>query len=301
MHELKYYVLPLNIRAFVAIPFHDQKKLLKKLMVIRFCLVLANKNQIIHKMLKKISVVLTLVFAITLLTANQGFSQAKKTVTKKTTTGVKKPVTKKPVAKKITVPVKDNSIRIKITTDSGVMIVKLYDSTPLHRDNFVKLVKQGFYDSLLFHRVIPGFMIQGGDPLSKNAIAGDMLGNGGGEMERIPAEFRTSLIHKKGVLAAARDGNPQKASSACQFYLVEGMPVSDAQLAGMEQSKGFKYTPEQKNLYKTMGGTPFLDQDYTVFGEIVSGMEVIHKIANAQRDGNNRPLGDIRMHMEIIK
>jgi cyclophilin family peptidyl-prolyl cis-trans isomerase len=269
-------------------------------MIIRFWLVLAIKKNH-NKMFKKISVVLTLVFAITLLTANQGFSQAKKPVAKKQTTVVKKPVAKKPVAKKPAVAVKDNSIRIKITTDSGVMIVKLYDSTPLHRDNFVKLVQQGFYDSLLFHRVIPGFMIQGGDPLSKNAIAGDMLGNGGGDMERIPAEFKTSLIHKKGALAAARDGNPQKASSACQFYLVEGMPVNDAQLNGMEQGKGFKYTAEQRNIYKTAGGTPFLDQDYTVFGEIVSGMEVIHKIANAQRDGNNRPLGDIRMHMEIIK
>ncbi len=194
-----------------------------------------------------------------------------------------------------------NNTRVKITTDSGVMIVRLYDSTPLHRDNFVKLVKQGFYDSLLFHRVIPNFMIQGGDPESKHAVAGAMLGNGGGDMPRIPAEFRTSLIHKKGVLAAARDGNPEKASSACQFYLVEGKVSSDGELDMLQSRKANKYTPEQREIYKTIGGTAFLDQDYTVFGEVESGLEVIHKIASAPRDSNNRPLGDIRMRMELIK
>ena len=172
------------------------------------------------------------------------------------------------------------SIRVKITTDSGVIIVKLYDSTPLHRDNFVKLVSQHFYDSLLFHRVIQGFMIQGGDPNSKNAQPGQMLGNGGGDMERIPAEFRQSLIHKKGVLAAARDGNPQKASSACQFYIVQGNIISDEQLNQFEMSIGMKYTPAQRLAYKTIGGTPMLDQNYTVFGEVISGLKVIDKIAD---------------------
>ena len=242
-------------------------------------------------MLKKFSFIFSIAIGFSLLC----FAQAKKPVTKN------KPVVKKAVTSKPAVTKKDNSIRIKITTDSGVMIVKLYDSTPLHRDNFVKLVKQGFYDSLLFHRVIPGFMIQGGDPLSKHAIAGDMLGNGGSDMARIPAEFRSSLIHKRGALAAARDGNPEKASSACQFYLVEGNIINDGQLNSLEQGKGIKYSPEQRNLYKTIGGTPFLDQDYTVFGEIESGMEVISKIANVPKDGNNRPMGDIRMHMEILK
>jgi len=218
---------------------------------------------------------------------------------------VKKPVAKKkaPVARTTTKKVvtkADKSIRVKITTDSGIIIVKLYDSTPLHRDNFVKLVKEGFYDSLMFHRVIPEFMIQGGDPMSKNAPDGSMLGMGGGEMTRIPAEFKPSLIHKKGALAAARDGNPQKASSACQFYIVQGKKVSDAELNMMEQSKGIKYTPAQRNAYKTMGGTPFLDMEYTVFGETESGIEVIEKIANVSRDGNNRPGGNIRMKMEII-
>ncbi|MEP7163490.1 MAG: peptidylprolyl isomerase [Ferruginibacter sp.] len=248
-------------------------------------------------MFKKITLVFSIAMGFTLLTANNGFAQAKKTVTKNKTT-VKKASTVKlaPV-----VPAKDNSIRVKITTDSGVMIVKLYDSTPLHRDNFVKLVIEGFYDSLLFHRVIPGFMIQGGDPLSKHATAGEMLGNGGDNMARIPAEFRTSLIHKKGVLAAARDGNPEKASSACQFYLVEGQVYNDGALSNMEMGKRIKYTPAQRDIYKTIGGTPFLDQDYTVFGEVESGLDVIHKIANVQKDGNNRPMGDIRMHIEMIK
>ena len=188
----------------------------------------------------------------------------------------------------------DAAIRVKIVTDSGTMIVKLYDSTPLHRDNFVKLVKQGFYDSLLFHRVIPGFMIQGGDPQSKNAPAGTMLGNGGSDMQRIPAEFRTSLIHKRGALAAARDGNPEKASSACQFYIVQGKKLTDPELEGRN------YTEEQKNIYKTEGGTPFLDQNYTVFGEVESGMEVIDKIASVKKDQADRPIGDVHMHMEMM-
>lgn len=212
----------------------------------------------------------------------------------------KTPVNKNRVSEKRPVA-KDKSIRVKIVTDSGTLIVKLYDSTPLHRDNFVKLVKNGFYDSLMFHRVIPEFMIQGGDPLSKNAPSGTALGMGGGDMERIPAEFHPSLIHKKGALAAARDGNPQKASSACQFYLVEGKKSTDAELDMMESRKGMKWTPEQRNVYKTIGGTPFLDQDYTVFGEVESGLDVIQKIVSVPRDGNNRPLGDVRMKMELIK
>lgn len=198
-------------------------------------------------------------------------------------------------------PVKDKSVRVKITTDSGIIIVKLYDSTPLHRDNFIKLVKEGFYDSLMFHRVIPQFMIQGGDPTSKTASPGTMLGMGGGDMARIPAEFKPFLFHKKGALAAARDGNPEKASSACQFYLVEGKTWTDAELDNIQMQKGVRYTSEQRQAYKTIGGTPFLDQDYTVFGEVVSGLEVIGKIVNVPRDGNNRPLGDVRMKMELMK
>lgn len=192
-------------------------------------------------------------------------------------------------------------VRIKISTDSGTIVIVLSDSTPLHRDNFVKLVQQGFYDSLLFHRVIPQFMIQGGDPVSKNAEPRVALGGGGVDMARIPAEFHPSLYHKKGALAAARDGNPEKASSACQFYIVEGKTYTDEQLTMLEQQKGFKYTPAQRDLYKTVGGTPQLDQNYTVFGEVESGLEVIAKISGVIKDGMNRPVGDIRMRMEIIK
>ncbi|MEO7444032.1 MAG: peptidylprolyl isomerase [Ferruginibacter sp.] len=192
-------------------------------------------------------------------------------------------------------------VRISIVTDSGQIIIRLSDSTPLHRDNFIQLVKNGFYDSLLFHRVIPQFMIQGGDPTSKNAPAGIALGNGGDEMAKIPAEFRPDLFHKKGALGAARDGNPQKASSACQFYIVEGKIFTDAELNMLEEKKGFKWTPEQREIYKTIGGTPHLDRDYTVFGEVVSGFDVITRISHVPKDNSNRPIGDIHMHMEIMK
>jgi cyclophilin family peptidyl-prolyl cis-trans isomerase len=181
------------------------------------------------------------------------------------------------------------------------MVIRLYDSTPLHRDNFVKLVEAHFYDSLLFHRVINGFMIQGGDPLSKNAEPGVMLGNGGSDMERIPAEFRPSLFHKKGVLAAARDNNPEKASSACQFYIAQGKKYTDEDLNMMEAQMGRKLSLAQRKVYKTVGGIPFLDMNYTVFGEVESGMEVIDKIASVPTAPGDRPIGDVRMKMEVIK
>ena len=231
----------------------------------------------------------------------------KKTVTK---TVVKKPVVKSATKSKAVIvtkkrgivkPVIDSSIKIKIITDSGIIVVKLYDSTPLHRNNFVKLVQQGFYDSLMFHRIIQGFMIQGGDPQSKNASPGVMLGGGGGDMARIPAEFRKSIIHKKGALAAARDGNPEKASSACQFYIVQGKILTDAELDMMEQRIGNKYTLEQRNIYKKIGGTAMLDQNYTVFGEVISGLEIVDKIASAPKAPGDRPIGDIRMKMEMVK
>jgi peptidyl-prolyl cis-trans isomerase B (cyclophilin B) len=192
-------------------------------------------------------------------------------------------------------------VKIKISTDSGTIIIQLSDSTPLHRDNFVKLVKQGFYDSLLFHRVIPQFMIQGGDPTSKYAAQGSMLGNGGGDMARIPAEFHPSLYHKKGALAAASDGNPEKASNACQFYLVDGQVQTEDQLMLFEQRNGITYSTEQRAAYTSIGGTPQLDMRYTVFGEVISGLEVINKIVNVSRDYVNRPLGNVRMRMEILK
>jgi cyclophilin family peptidyl-prolyl cis-trans isomerase len=227
-------------------------------------------------------------------------------VRKKVTRAVKqstKPMAKKPMVKK---PMKkteliDLSTKVRITTDEGVIVVKLHDSTPLHKANFIKLVEQGFYDSLMFHRVIAGFMIQGGDPNSKNAEPGVMLGNGGGDLQRIPAEFRPELIHIKGALAAARDGNPEKASSACQFYLVQGKILSDAELDLIQSRTGVKYSPEQRQAYKTVGGTAFLDQNYTVFGQVISGMEVIDKIASTTKNQSDRPLKDVRMKMELVK
>jgi cyclophilin family peptidyl-prolyl cis-trans isomerase len=242
--------------------------------------------------------------AITLCTLNTT-AQVKKGLPAKKITTIKKGkvVAGKPMpikSNKVAI-LKDNSIKVKITTDSGVIIVKLYDSTPLHRDNFAKLVSEKFYDSLIFHRVINNFMIQGGDPQSKNAQPGQMLGSGGGEMARIPAEFNKTLIHKKGVLAAARDGNPEKASSACQFYLVQGNKLTDQQLDGVEMRTGVKYTPAQRLTYKTIGGTAFLDQDYTVFGEVIKGLNVIDKIASVPTAPGDRPIGDVRMKMEIIK
>jgi len=194
---------------------------------------------------------------------------------------------------------------VLVTTEYGTMTIKLSDSTPLHRDNFVKLVKQGFYDSLMFHRIIQGFMIQGGDPNSKNADSAQMLGNGEAPGDRVPAEFKTSLIHKKGALAMARDDNPAKASSNCQFYIVEGQLFDDIKLNQMEcnvrsANPAFTYTDAQRKVYKTIGGTPFLDQNYTVFGEVIKGMEVIDKIAALPKGPNDRPMKDVRMKMKML-
>ena len=241
------------------------------------------------------------VLSVLVLSVFNATAQAKKAATpiKKVVVPVNKTADTAPPAK----PSKETigNTKVKITTDMGVIIVRLYDSTPKHRDNFVKLVEQKFYDSLLFHRIIQGFMIQGGDPLSKNAQPGTMLGMGGGDMERIPAEFNKNIIHRKGALCAARDGNPQKASSACQFYIVQGNATPEDQLKMMSQQKGYEYTPEQINTYKTLGGTPFLDMEYTVFGEVVSGLDVLDKIAAVQKDQSDRPLKDVRMKMELIK
>jgi peptidyl-prolyl cis-trans isomerase B (cyclophilin B) len=194
---------------------------------------------------------------------------------------------------------------IEITTDYGVMVARLYDSTPKHRDNFVKLVEQKMYDSLLFHRVINGFMIQGGDPTSKNADSTTQLGSGSMPGERVPAEFKPYIIHKKGALAAARDGNPEKASSNCQFYIVQGKKTDTAQLKQIEQNlkssiPKFAYTKAQKEIYQRMGGTPFLDQNYTVFGEVFIGLDVIDKIAAVQTRPGDRPMKDVRMKIRLL-
>jgi peptidylprolyl isomerase len=247
---------------------------------------------------------------------------------------------------------------IAIHTPYGVIEVELYDKTPLHHKNFLKLAESGYYDSSLFHRVIEGFMIQGGDPDSKHAKEGQLLGDGDTNY-RIPFEYVSEYMHKRGVLAAAResdDVNPAKESSGCQFYIVQGRKFTDAGLDSAEakrerSTKSFillriikqekdsselkqfqqfirkrdvtginrviqkyrdqvdaqymktapwKLSPEQRRVYKTIGGAPHLDGAYTVFGEVVSGMEVVDRIAAVPRDSNDRPLRDVRIWMEVI-
>jgi cyclophilin family peptidyl-prolyl cis-trans isomerase len=189
---------------------------------------------------------------------------------------------------------------VEISTEYGKMKIKLYNETPKHRDNFIKLVSEGFYDDLIFHRVIKDFMIQGGDPNSKNAAPDAMLGSGDVGY-KIPAEINPVLHHKKGVLAAARDNNPEKASSGCQFYIVQGRKSNDAELDAMQARSGIKYTEKQRNDYKTLGGTPHLDGGYTAFGEVVEGLEVIDKIAAVQTKPGDRPVQDVKMQIRVIK
>jgi len=189
---------------------------------------------------------------------------------------------------------------VLISTDMGDMVVKLYNSTPQHRDNFLKLVNQKFYDSLLFHRVIQNFMIQGGDPESKNAAPGVMLGNGDVGYT-IPAEFVDSLFHKKGSLCAARTENPTKASSGCQFYIVQGQVLKQEQIPMLEMQRRIKLSPKQIELYTTVGGTPHLDKAYTVYGEVIKGLDVLDKIAAVKTAPGDRPLQDVRMKMKQIK
>lgn len=246
---------------------------------------------------------------------------------------------------------------VEITTEYGKIKIALYNETPQHRDNFLKLVNQKFYDSLLFHRIIKNFMIQGGDPTSKKLNANQALGNGGLEYT-IPAEFNPKFIHKKGALAAARTGddiNPLRMSSSCQFYLVQGRGVNEADLNYMEQRlnqqkkqeifntiinkpenanlrirfiinqsnadtmavlnriieplikietdkiESFKYTPEQRDAYFKTGGTPHLDMNYTVFGEVIEGLDVIDKIAAVEKNAQDRPVKDTWMIIRQVK
>jgi cyclophilin family peptidyl-prolyl cis-trans isomerase len=251
---------------------------------------------------------------------------------------------------------KNNNLYI-ISTKFGDMKIKLLDETPLHRDNFKKLVADSFYDGTLFHRVIDGFMIQGGDPSSKNAKPGQQLGTGNIEYT-IPAEFNSKLIHKKGALAAARQSdavNPDKESSGCQFYIVDGNKVNERALKSISSRKDimrkrtlgtkvldnpsnaqlkkdfirvrqkglkdsinfygaiiqdqidtlyngskFKYTPQQIALYDSIGGTPALDMDYTVFGEVIEGLNIIDSISIQQKDRMNRPFDDVKMTIKKL-
>ncbi|MBR1792683.1 MAG: peptidylprolyl isomerase [Bacteroidales bacterium] len=192
---------------------------------------------------------------------------------------------------------------VKIETDFGTMVVQLFNETPRHRDNFLKLVGEGFYDDLLFHRVIRGFMIQGGDPTSKNARPGVPLG-AGNLGYTVAAEFNPELIHRKGALAAARQGdnvNPSKASSASQFYIVQGNVWDERGLQMIEQRFGRKLTDKQRQIYSTIGGAPHLDGDYTVFGQVVEGLDVIDKIAAVQCGVGDRPIKDIKMKISVVK
>ena len=240
----------------------------------------------------------------------------------------------------------DERTSIEMKTDYGIMVIALYNETPLHRDNFVKLAKQGAFDSLLFHRVIENFMIQGGDPDSRYAQANDTLG-GGGLDYKVEAEFNPSLFHKKGALGAARDGNLKRASSSMQFYIVQGkvyndslLTVSERRINGWLAEHYFKNDSTNKPLldslqkaiddknreqyilyddsiksmakayvnfkqytipeshgqvYKSLGGTPFLDQNYTVFGQVIEGLNVLDSIAMVQTNPLDRPVGDVRI------
>ena len=191
---------------------------------------------------------------------------------------------------------------VEITTPYGKMTVQLSDKTPQHRDNFIKLAEEGFYDGLLFHRVIDGFMLQGGDPDSKGAPAGRPLGSGGPGYQ-VPAEFDESLAHVKGALAAARTGdavNPERKSSGSQFYIVSGRPVTERDLDQNQARKGITYTPETRERYLADGGVPFLDADYTVFGHVVDGLDVIDEIAAVATDARDRPSEDVTMQVRVI-
>lgn len=190
----------------------------------------------------------------------------------------------------------NNNIMINLETTMGTIKIELYGDTPVHSNNFKKLVEEGFYDGILFHRVIDGFMIQTGDPESKTAKPGDHLG-AGGPGYTLPAEILPQHFHKRGAIAAARtgdQGNPMRRSSGSQFYIVHGKTTSADQLKAYARY-GFEFSDEQLEAYATVGGAPTLDAQYTVFGEVVEGMDVVDKIATADRDAADRPKTDIKI------
>lgn len=197
-----------------------------------------------------------------------------------------------------------NDCLIELETDFGTMLVQLSNATPQHRDNFLKLAEEGYFDGMLFHRVIEGFMIQCGDPDSKTAKPDQSLGMGGPGYT-VPAEFVDSMFHIRGAICAARQSdqvNPQKRSSGSQFYIVQGKPFSAEDLGIKEAKKGIRYTKEQRDAYTSVGGTPALDREYTVFGHVIAGMEVIDKIAATETDPRDRPKVDVKIiKIRVIK
>lgn len=193
---------------------------------------------------------------------------------------------------------------VRISTSYGSCIIRLYNETPKHRDNFIKLAQKGFYNGTLFHRVIQNFMIQGGDPDSRDTTKnkpGAELGNGDVGYT-VPAEFNDSLYHKRGVLAAARDENPEKASSGCQFYIVDGKRFTDADLDKMVATRrmGRPIPASQRQVYETIGGVPHLDQNYTVYGEVVTGIDMVDLIAGVKKDERDRPLVNVPMTVTVL-
>lgn len=247
----------------------------------------------------------------------------------------------------------DKETKVKIETEFGVIKIKLYNETPLHRDNFIKLIKEGVYTDLLFHRVISGFMIQGGDPESRNAEPGKLLGRGDLGYT-VPSEINPKFFHRRGALAAARQGddiNPEKRSSASQFYILQGrkfrpgeldtlqIKIEDARKMSMLQAKiklvepelnklgaegkqdelmarynalkeevvteaaklpSLSFSEEQRKAYTTVGGYPSLDNNYTVFGEVIEGMDVVDMIAKQTTDRNDRPMKDIKFTITLL-
>lgn len=192
---------------------------------------------------------------------------------------------------------KEKEYQAIISTEFGEITILLYNTTPKHRDNFIKLVNEGFYDDLLFHRIIDQFMIQGGDPASKTAAAGEPLGTGGPGYEIDP---EIGAPHLRGALAAARTPNLEKKSSGSQFYIVTGRPVSERELDQIQIAKKITYNEAQRKLYIEQGGYPSLDMEYTVFGEVLAGMDVVDKISKVDKDQRNRPLKDVRMKIKML-